>query len=255
MRRSDLRSIGDESFMLKVIPQKQDIDNSRLERGKKILREEGFLPFCKQAASFILSLLFVYGKQYIYEYDLQTCGNIPDVSCQVNNMTIKSAFIPITLSEYDELAKQGADLLSHPDARNYEERLVKGVIVFYAFTGDEFLFQTAMTTSRDGLPSAYLRHYPPSMPEGHTACIGFSETVMKYRGKGISSYVYAEVFRYLRHKGISRALVLVNEDALAAHRVHEKLRAKVLCKVFLLRLLSRFEFMWIKPSSKSSLLQ
>ncbi len=231
------------------------MSSSRLRRGKQILHEEGFLSFFKHAASFLLYVLFVYGKQCLYEHSLEGSGDIPDVRCQVGNVRLKSVFLPMTLLEYNNLALQGFDFLSHPDARNYEKRLVNGTIVFYAFTGDEFLFRTAMTTSRSEISPVYLRYYPPSIPEGHTACAGFSETAIKYRGKGIYTYVYAEIYRYLRQMGISRVLVLLNEEPLAAHRVQQRLGAKLLCKTYSVRLLRRFSFTWVKPISKSSVMQ
>lgn len=229
---------------------KKSISTSLVERGRQILHEEGFLSFFKHAVSFLLYMLFAYRRYYLYEYNFSAFVDMPNIPCQVHNVAIKPIFVPMTLEEFEELTGQGFDFRSHPNAQNYEKGLNNGVIVFYAFTGDELLFMTGVALGKRGTYCDY-----PLSDDGRTVIMGYTETAIKYRQKGVFSYVYFNVCRYLGEQGFSKGLALAQDVTIASNRVHQKLGAKLLCKTYSVRLLRRFSFTWVKPISKSSVMQ
>jgi len=150
----------------------------------------------------------------------------------VNNITIKSIFVPISSDKFEELAYRGFDFWSHPAAQKYEKGLNRGVIVFRAFAGNEFLFQTGMAIGRRGTYCGC-----SLSDDGRTVIAEYTETVAKYRQKGIFSYVYSEIYRYLGEQGFSRVLALAQEATVASNIVHKKLGSKLLYKANLLTFL------------------
>jgi len=163
----------------------------------------------------------------------------------MHNVTIKPIFVPMTLEEFEEVAWQGFDFRSHPNAQNYEKGLNNGVIVFYAFAGDEFLFITGTALGKRGTYCDY-----PLSDDGRTVIMGYTETAIKYRQRGVFSYVYFNVCRYLGEQGFSKGLALAQDVTIASNRVHQKLGAKMVCVVYSLRLLL-FNFRWVKPYPES----
>jgi len=205
-------------------------------RGKRILHEEGLLSFLKHVAS-----SFVYKRDYLYEYNFGAFADMPNTPCRVHNVTIKPIFVPMSLGEFEKLAHQGFDFRSHPNAENYEKGLNNGVIVFYAFAGDELLFKTGVALGKRGTYRGY-----PLSDDGATVIMGYTETAIEYRQKGVFRYVYCEVCRYLGNQGFSKGLALAQDVTIASNKVHNKLGARMVRVVHSLSFLSLLNFTWGK---------
>ncbi len=80
---------------------------SLYNRGKQILKEKGFLSLLRWALLFPARLLLKFENFYVYVNDL---GEIPDVSCKVENLILRQIFLPITLAEYEQLGRDGVDI-------------------------------------------------------------------------------------------------------------------------------------------------
>ena len=74
-------------------------------------------------------------------------------------------------------------------------------------------------------------------------------TIPKYQGKGIYTYVYSQIFQYLRKKGVSRAVFEIHKDNLIAQKAQARLGSAIFGEGHHLRLLYLFNFKWIKPMS------
>ena len=210
-------------------------------RARLVWHQEGFLSLIKQ-------ILCIYKTYYIYEMRLNTSTGIPDIPCQVSNLTIKPLFIPITLAEYEQLGRKGCDFSARPDIQDYRKG-DEGTIVFWTTANnDEFVNRTGMTTMRKGSVYEQIQRFCPSfVDDGHSAYAGFSETAIQHRLKGVYTYVHSKIYRYLSDEGFSRVVLLEGKEQVGPRKAQDKLGAQVLNKAWHLRLLYLFNFMWTKP--------
>ena len=200
-------------------------------QGKQILHDEGFLSLFKR-------LLFSYETVYIYENALHG----PIIACKVNNLTLR---IIDCLEDFDKLLADGFDFSSYEmSIQQCKERLSRGAILFCVFVGKELAHGSWVGMSRRSHGDFYT--FP--MDYGHTACIGGTMTTPKYRRKGINVYVYSEMFRYIREKGLSKAVLEVHKDNIVAQNSQAKLGTYVLGTGHRLRLLTLFHFRWLTPN-------
>jgi len=225
------------------------MSSSRLTRGKQILHEEGLLSFFKHAASFLLYLLFVYSVRDVYERRLDDSDDMPIIPCKVDNVALRTI---TCLEEFDKLLSEGLDLSWYEmSIQQCKERLGKGAILFCALVGKEVAYVSWAGTSK----KTHGDFYASPIDYEYEASIGGTMTVPKQRGKGIHTWASSSIHQYLGEKGYSKALVEIHKNNIAARKAQDKLGSKGLFRVFSLRLLSRFNFMWVKPISKSSVMQ
>lgn len=217
------------------------MNSSRLRRSKQIIDEEGFLSFLKHAASFLLSLLFHYSVRFVYERRLDNRDLIPIVSCEVENLELKTI---TRLEEFDGLLTEGFDLSWYEmNPQQCKERLSKGAILFCALVREDVAHITWVATTKGAQADFY--HF--DVDYGHEACIGGTATSPKYRGKGIYTYVYSQIFQYLGEKGYSNAVIEIHKNNIPARETQYKLGSKAAFKVASLKLLSHFNLMWTRP--------
>ena len=116
--------------------------------------------------------------------------------------------------------------------------LQKGAIAFCVFVDGEFahigwvaLSEEAKNTF-DPLPYKVSFHH-------NEACTGGTETVPKFRSKGLMKYGYFKRLQFLKEKGISLSRNAVEIDNVASQKVHAKFGPRVYAEVRHLRLLQR----------------
>ena len=199
-------------------------------RGKQILHNECFLSLFKW-------LSFTYETVYIYENTLHGSS----IACKVDNLRLRLITYP---EELDQLLAKGFNFSPYEmSIQQCKERLSRGAIFFCAFVGKELAHGSWIGMSRRSHGDFYA--FP--MDYGHTACIGGTMTVPKYRRKGINVYVYSEIFRYIREKGLSKAVLEIHKDTIAAQSSQAKLGSYVWGTGHHLRLLLLFNFRWLTP--------
>lgn len=217
-------------------------------KDKQKTSKDSSISLIRQLILFLFKSFIKCENYYIYDNKLDELVN---TSCKVGNLTITSVFLPITLSEYEELGRKGFNFTTHPDARDYKGFSDKGTIIFWTTVNGELVNQTGITTVRNG--SVYEDIYkfcPSSIEDEYIVYEGLSETAVKYRQKGVYTWVHAEIFRYLKDKGFSRVIFLIFLEAIGAWKGQKKLGSKVLCEVCLLTFLpilrSKFRFhIWV----------
>jgi len=202
----------------------------------------------------------------MYEYKLDGTDEIPMVPCNVNDIVVRPLYIPtMTIFEYEAWGRDAFDFPSHPHAQEYkrEPGISRGMLIFYATSGRDFVHRTGVALSARG-GTAYervwrrIRHpsYPLScLDDGHTVYGAFSLTDAKYRRKGVYAHVYSKVHRYLKDKGFSRIISLAMEDVAAGIRIRESEGANPFLRVYVITLLTLFDFMWVRPCTKSPLVE
>lgn len=199
-------------------------------RGKQILHEEGFLSLFKR-------LSFTYKTVYIYENTLHG----PSIACKVTNLTLRIIGCP---EDFDKLLAASFDFSSYEmSIQQCKERLSRGAIFFCAFVGKELAHGSWVGTGRRSHGDFYT--FP--IDYGHKACIGGTMTTPKYRRRGINVYVYSEMFQYIREKGLSKAVLEVRKDNIAAQSSQAKLSSYVWGTGHRLSLLLLFNFRWLTP--------
>ncbi len=191
-----------------------------LRATKRILHEEGFSSLFKQ-------LFFTYRVYFLYENTLN--GSI--IPRTADNLTLKLLSNP---EELEELLLEGFTFLSyHMSLHECKQRLNRGAILFAGFIGQELAHGTWIATSREACSD----FHPFPMDCEHTAYVGGTMTIPKYRRQGINVYVHSEIFRYLKEKGLSRAVIAIDKGNIAAQNSQNKLGSNIYGRGYFLRLL------------------
>lgn len=227
-----------------IMPPRKNVRNSRLTTAKQILHEEGFLIFLKHVILFLASYLFLYECRYIYEKRLDRPEELSMIPCKVDNLILRVITCP---EEFEGLLSDGFDPSPYEmDIQQCKETLSRGAIFFCAFIDKEFAHGSWISMDK----RTHNEFYHFSIDHGDTASVGATYTSPKYRGRGIYTYVYSRIFQYLREKGRAKVVFEVHKDNIVVHRAQDKLGSNLLCKVYSLRLLSRFNSTWVKSISK-----
>lgn len=202
------------------------------KKGKRVLREEGFLSLLKR-------ILFAYSAIDLWDNNL---GG-PIITCKVDNLRLK---IITELEEFEELLFDGFDLSWYEmNIQQCRERLSKSTMLFFALVGKETAHISWVGTTK----RTHGDFYSFPIDYEHEASIGGTMTAPKYRGKGIYTWVYSQIYKYLREEGYSRAVFEVHKANIAAQKAQAKLNSTIWGEGHCLRLLILFNFRWIKPKS------
>lgn len=207
------------------------------EREKATLYREGFLSFSKSMLCFFTRLLLSHSVIYLYENSLAG-ARIP---CEVDGLTLRVITSP---EEFDKLLVRGGDLPWYRvGIKQCRKRLSKGTILFCALIDGEVahLSWVGVDNRTHGDFHTFLIDYE------HEGSIGDSATNPRYRRKGIYTYVYSEIFQYIREGGRSKAMIEINKDNMVAQMSQAKLGSNIWGEGHCLRLLLLFNFRWVKP--------
>lgn len=204
--------------------------NELLTVAKRILHEEGFISLLKQ-------LFYTYRRYFLYENSL----NSPITDCKVDNVVLKLISNPIQI---EQLLHEGFTFSGyHMSIEQCKERLNKGAIMCCAFVGKELAHGSWVATSVKACSDFHL--FP--MDCEHTAYVGGTLTIPKYRRKGINVYVHSEIFRYLKDKNLSRAMIAIEKGNVDARNSQSKLGSNIWGSGYYLRLLI-LELKWLSPN-------
>ena len=119
-------------------------------------------------------------------------------------------------------------------------RLNKGAIMFLTIIDNDISH-----ISWVGINSkSHKEFYHSRINFKNEASIGGTVTYSKYRGKGIYTWVYNEIFRYLNKRGYSRALLEIDKNKKIVKIVQAKLGSYKIGEMCQLRILI-FHFIWM----------
>jgi hypothetical protein len=191
-----------------------------VERGRNILREEGLLVLAKRVFLFVLrslkSFFFSHGNYYIYEKTLDTNANEAGFTLKIPDCTLKIIWAP---KQLDELIAEGFDFGSY--TINITRRLRKGAVAFCAFVERDLAHVTYVATSAEAKRGIDYLPFRVNF-EGGEVCSGGSFTDPVYRGKGLLSYVYFHIFRYLAGNGVLKDKFTIEVNNIASQKAHAK---------------------------------
>lgn len=227
-------------------------------KGKRVLREEGFLSLLKKS-------LFSYSMLYLYEERLDNDVSVPP--CSLDNLTIKQMFIPtMTQLEYEDVGEEFFDFPSHPNVQEHvpdckETPHDMGMVLLYATVDGEFVHRNATALSNSVKGTIYEKLQkkirPPfySLDDNQTAYRALCVTNTKFRRKGVYSHIEFEMHNYMRKKGFRKLVYTVNPNLILDLIIFDKMGAEAKFKVYNLRLLNLFSFMWLRPCTESPLVE
>ena len=217
---------------IKSISSKINRAKTLFREGKLILHEEGFISLVKR-------LLYAHKIVYLYRNDLGS----PSIGCNADNPTL---IVVTCLEEFDKLLIEGFDFSAYEmSIQQCKERISRRSVLFCVFVDNELAHGTWVSMDRQTHSEFY--HFPLNYE--HEASLGGTMTIPKYQGKGIYTYVYSQIFQYLRKKGVSRAVFEIHKDNLIAQKAQARLGSAIFSEGHHLRLLYLFNFKWIKPMS------
>jgi RimJ/RimL family protein N-acetyltransferase len=202
-----------------------------LGRARTILQREGLIQLIERGFDFTRRRLFLYGHYYIYEHTLEE-RNEADFMPRIQDFTYR---IVCSNKEADELAAAiGCDF-----RRRFittRKSLDKGAIAFCVFVDGEIAHIGLAALSEEAKNTFDFIPYEVNF-SNNQACTGGTETVDKYRGKGLMVYGYFKRFQFLREMGITASRNAVNVNNIASQRAHARFGPKIYAKVRYLKLL------------------
>ena len=152
---------------------------------------------------------------------------------RLQNLTVH---IVSTNQQADELAARGFDCRSYyVYARR---RLDKGAIAVCTFVKQELasIVWVAMT----GEAKKTIDSHPYHVDFVHKeACTGGTQTIPKYRRKGLMKYGYYKVFQLLGEQGIMTSRNAVRTSNIASQKAHAKFDYRIYARARYLRILWR----------------
>jgi hypothetical protein len=209
-------------------------------RGRTILREEGFTAFMKRAALFLKKSFSVnYSSYYIYENRLEG----PQFEPKIEGASLKIVSAP---EEFDRLAAEGLILLPW-DIKVLKNKAARGAIAFCAFVGRNLAHVTWLALSEEAKNT--VDPFPTKIDWQREAWSGSSRTNAKFQRMGLYSYVYSEIFRYLKEIGRVRDRFTIEKNNTASQNTLAKFDSKVIAEGWYLKVFF-WKFWKEKPKGK-----
>ncbi len=231
--------------------------NSLVGRTKDILREEGLLPLIKRAFLFFVKPCFSYQTCYIYENNLSEVSGV-DLTPRIQNLTFK---IINASQQIDELVAEGYDFSSAPNIVNFnpERRLKEVSIENFDFRGKlggggilfcGFINRVLVHTNWIAMDEkTNMAPFLSRIDWRNEVCLGPSYTNPEYRRLGINTYVYSQMYQFLKEKGRAKAKLTTGKSNIAHQQSQAKLGSTImgegkLFKIFL------WKFYTVKPTKE-----
>lgn len=200
-------------------------------KGKRKLHEEGFLALCRDA-------LWSNARSYLWEHTLLDVPNIHPRLPSVMIEKIDSA------KRLDDILAQGFDFSWYEmSLSKCKQRLKKGAMMFCAICGGNVIHVTWVGIT----PGNHGDFYGFAVDYGCEASIGGTMTAPRFEGKGVYTYVYTEIFRYLAETGKTKAIFQTAMDNRVVLNTQTKLGSRIRGIGHRLRVLLLLNFRWVKP--------
>ena len=171
------------------------------------------MPLLRRGFDFLIGLFFQYGTYYLYESKLKEMDNA-DFMPGVNDFTFK---IVTSNREADQLVANGFEFQSSGGIYSYRERLNKGTIAFCLFIGRELAHVTWVAMTAEAKNSFTPLPYRVDFLNKEVCSVA-SQTIPKYRQKGLAAYVYYKELQFLRERGIMTVRYAIKASNIAAQR-------------------------------------
>lgn len=208
-------------------------------RARDVAQTESLTVVLKRAFDFYV---FHYGRYYLYEHDFSKVSEAEFLP-RVDGVTLK---VVHSNEEADELAKAtGEDFRRR--ILNARRGLDSGTVFFCFLVNGELAHFGSVAMSRKAMTAM---GYPPlqiDFSDG-MAYTGGTETIPKFRSRGLMVYGYFKRFEYLREKGFRTSRNGVSIENVASQKAHAKFGPKIYARARYVKLLG-WEFWKETPNS------
>jgi len=201
-----------------------------LNRAKDILRTEGLLTLLSRGFDFLARYLFSHGTFYLYQHTIKE-RNEADFMPKLQNLTVHIVY---TNRQADELAARGFDCRSY--SIHARRRLDKGAIAVCAFFKQELASIVWVTLTEEAKNTVDSLPYHVNFIDKE-ACTGGTQTIPKYRRKGLMKYVYYKAFQLLGEQGIMTSRNAVRTSNIASQKAHASFDHIIYARARYLRIL------------------
>jgi len=198
------------------------------KRGIYIIQKDGVKVFWKNALSFLSGFFYSRGTYYIYEKDLGK-NEIYQFKPKLPNTYVRTIS---TVGEMESLITKGYDFKKI----NFQDKLMKGSIAFCAFINKELAHVTWAATDEKSKREIDPLPFKVRFQE-QEACSGASFTDIRFRNKGLLSFVYMHIFIYLTNKKITKDKFTINVNNISSQKAHAKFQPVIVGKGKYLKIL------------------
>ena len=205
-----------------------------INRAKDILRTGGLLILLSRGFTFLMRYVFQCGTFYLYEHTVKE-RNEADFMPSLQNLTVH---IVSSNQQADELAVSGFNCCSY--SVYARKRLDKGAIAICTFVKQELagIAWVAMTEEAKKTIDSLPYHVDFANKE---VCTGGTETIAKYRRKGLMKYGRYKTLEFLGEQGIMTSRNAVRISNIASRKALASLNPRIYARARYLRIL-RWQF-------------
>jgi hypothetical protein len=199
-----------------------------LKKYNTIIQQEGVSVFIMKVVSFVRNnAQFRYKTYYIYENTLDG----PQFSSRVEGTHLK---IISEGNEFEKLVSEGYNLLPWK-LEDLKYSTNKEAIAFCAFVKQDLAHITWVALTEKA--QRYVDPFPLKIDWQTEACSGNSYTNPKYTRMGIYSYIYTEIFRFLKENGKTRDKFSIVKQNVSSTKALLKFDSKTIGEGDLLQIL------------------
>ena len=195
-----------------------------LRRAKDILDSEGLGPLLVRGFHLLRGWMFRYGTYDLFEHSLEERDESQFLP-RIDDFTLQ-------IVRSNEEADQLATTIGFDFRRRFisaRRCLDKGATAFCVFANGEIAHIGWVAFSEEAKKCFDRLPYEVDFLN-KVACTGGTETIPKYRSKGLMTYGYFKRFEYLRQLGWQASRNAVEANNISSQKAHAKFRPRMLAK-------------------------
>jgi len=208
-------------------------------RARGVAQTEGLAVLLKRAFNFYV---FYHGRYYLYEHDVSERSEVGFLP-RVDGLTLN---VVHSNEEADELAKATGEDFRRM-VLNARRGLDSGAVFFCFLVNGELAHFGSVAMSRKAMTAIGSPPVQIDFSDG-MAYTGSTETLPKFRSRGLMVYGYFKRFEYLREKGFRASRNGVSVENVASQKAHAKFGPKIYARARHVKLLG-WEFWKETPIS------
>jgi hypothetical protein len=201
--------------------------DSIFKRAINIFKQEGIAALIKRTLLFLKYVFSCsYDTYYVYENNL----DVSIIPPKIQNASLKIVENP---EQFDGLIKEGYDF-SGWNLNTYKLKVNFGAVAFCVFVYNELA--SIVLVSLNNYAQKEVDPYL-NIDWSTEACHGWAHTKEKFRGLGIQTYAYSELFNYVKNKGRTKDKFRVRKWNLSSQNLSNKSNSKIIGEGYILKIL------------------
>ena len=199
-----------------------------IQKAMSHIQRDGLISFVKQLFKFLKNKIFLYQNHYIFQKKMDELKE-PEIKAKDFNLRVIS-----TEEQLFDLFKNGFNINSPFDIKDFEKKISLGQILFCVFIGKDLAHSSWVVMSNN------IKIHPPlNIKYQQEAFIHYCITAPEYRGIGLYPYTLSKIFEFLERNGKSTAKLTIQKNNISSIKGATKVGCEVCGEGEFLKLFGR----------------